>query len=186
MTQRDDARDAARRHLNEDPTLSLGDLAARIGIARATLHRHFSTREALLTEIGTASLDSWEESQQRSEQAAVIASGDPVRLRACIEQHLRDCVADAEEFGFALTDHFLSHSPELVERATGLEKLDVALYAAAQQAGVLRSDLPAAWLSHAVWGLMIGSRNALRAGDVARRPLEDIVISTFLDGVCVR
>lgn len=186
MTQRDDLRDAARHHLNEDPTLSLGELAARIGIARATLHRHFSTRESLLTEIGSASLDSWEDSQRRSDQAAVTASGDPARLRACIETHLRDCVADAEEFGFALTDHFLSHSPDLVERASRLEQLDVALYAAAQQAGVLRADLPAAWLSHAVWGLMLGSRNALRAGDVARRPLEDIVVSTFLDGASAR
>ena len=95
-------------------------------------------------------------------------------------------MVDAEEFGFALTDHFLSHSAELVERATALERLDVALYAAAQQAGVLRPDLPAAWLSHAVWGLMLGSRNALRGGDVARRPLEDIVVSTFLDGTAAR
>lgn len=186
MTQRDDLRDAARRHLNEDPTLSLGELASRMGIARATLHRHFSTREALLSDIGGASLDSWEASQQRTEQAAVTASGDPALLRACLEQHLRDCVADAEEFGFALTDHFLSHSPELVARANRLEELDVALYTAAQRAGVLRPDLPAAWLSHAVWGLMLGSRNALRAGVVARRPLEDIVVSTFLDGACAR
>jgi AcrR family transcriptional regulator len=186
MTPRDETRDAARRHLNEDPTLSLGDLAARMGIARATLHRHFSTREALLTEIGRASLDSWEASQRRCEQQAAIDSGDPGRLRACVEAHLRDCVVDAEEFGFALTDHFLSHSAELVERAAALERLDVALYAAAQQAGVLRPDLPAAWLSHAVWGLMLGSRNALRGGDVARRQLEDIVVSTFLDGAAAR
>ena len=43
----------------------------------------------------------------------------------------------------------------VVLRARALEPL----YAAAQQAGVLRRDLPPAWLSHAVWGLINTARN---------------------------
>jgi hypothetical protein len=83
MQSRDEVLDAALRCLKTDPTASMGDVAAAVGIGRATLHRHF-------------------------------------------------------------------------------------------------------WLGHASYGLLIASREALQAGDVARRALADLAITTFLDGAAAR
>ena len=49
MTKRDQILGAAQRLLNVDPAAPRGAIAEAGGISRATLHRHFPTREALLT-----------------------------------------------------------------------------------------------------------------------------------------
>ncbi|MEV4256927.1 helix-turn-helix domain-containing protein, partial [Spirillospora sp. NPDC049652] len=43
---------AATRHLNAEPTASMAQLAEAAGVSRATLHRHFASREDLLRALG--------------------------------------------------------------------------------------------------------------------------------------
>jgi hypothetical protein len=79
----------------------------------------------------------------------------------------------------------VSH-PDLAARMAELQELEVAFFRAAQQAGVVRRDVPAVWLSHTTYGLLIASREALQAGDVAAKGLADLVVSTFLEGARAR
>ncbi|WP_432942545.1 TetR/AcrR family transcriptional regulator [Kribbella sp. CA-253562] len=182
MLTRDQVLDAALRRLNSDPTTSMADLAAAIGIGRATLNRHFASRDALLREIGERALDHWVRSQQETDMVAAGASGDPERIRACLRELVRWFVENADEFAYALANNRMEAMPELAERTNVLIDREVEFYAAAQRAGVLRSDLPARWIEHTVYGLMIAAREALRRGDVARRDLDGLVLSTFLVG----
>ena len=57
MATRDEVLAAAQRHLNVDPRASMAVLAAAAGVGRATLHRHFASRDDLLHELGTRELD---------------------------------------------------------------------------------------------------------------------------------
>ncbi|ADB35208.1 transcriptional regulator, TetR family [Kribbella flavida DSM 17836] len=182
MLTRDQVLHAAVRRLNSDPTTSMADLAAAIGISRATLNRHFASRDALLREIGERSLDHWDRSQRESGMAEAAESGDPEAIRDCLRELTRWFVENAEEFAYALANNRLEAMPELVERADVLADREVEFYAAAQRAGVLRSDVPARWIEHTIYGLMIAAREGLRRGDVARRDLEGLVLSTFLTG----
>lgn len=186
MQSRDEVLDAAQRCLNADPTASLGEVAGAIGIGRATLHRHFASREALVHEIGQRALDRWERSQRDADMATAAASGDAATIAACLRTMLTAFVQDADDLAYALTDHCMVSMPDLAARMAVLQEREVAFFAAAQEAGVVRRDVPAAWLSHTASGLLIGSREALRAGDVARRGLAELVVSTFLDGVRAR
>ncbi|MEV6285538.1 helix-turn-helix domain-containing protein [Kribbella sp. NPDC051770] len=182
MLTRAQVLDAALRRLNSDPTTSMADLAAAIGIGRATLNRHFASRDALLREIGERALDHWDRSQQETGMVAAGESGDPARIRACLSDLITWFVDNADQFAYALANNRMEAMPELVERTDRLIDQEVAFYAAAQRAGVLRSDLPARWIEHTVYGLMIAAREALRRGDVARRDLDALVLSTLLDG----
>lgn len=182
MTKRDDVLDLALRHLNRDPTASMADIAEAGGISRATLHRHFATREALLREIGDRSLDRWEQTQEDAGMAAATESADAERIETCLRVMLRGFVADAEAFGFALTDCFMDSLPELRERTEEIFVREVAFWAAAQEAGVLRADVSPRWIGQAAYGLLVAARDALREGDVARRDLDDLFITTFLHG----
>ncbi|MEV5001152.1 TetR/AcrR family transcriptional regulator [Nocardioides sp. LML1-1-1.1] len=184
MSTRDTVLAAAQRLLTTDPTASMAQIAAAAGVGRATVHRHFATREELLHEIGRRSLDTWAASL--ASVADATGSGDPARIRAAIEDLLGQFVADAEEAGIALTDPTVLNEPSLRARADVLFAEEVALYAAAQDAGVLRSDVPARWLGHAVYGLLVSVRDALVAGDVARRDAADLVRSTFFEGGAAR
>lgn len=182
MPTRDEILGAAQRQLNAQPTASMADLAAAAGIGRATLHRHFATREDLLHELGTRSIDRWRDSLDGADVAGAAASGDAGRMRTCLDDLLRRYLADSDDFGFALTDFSLTAAPDLVARSELLVAREVAFYAAAQAAGVLRADLPPRWLAHAVYGLLVAARDALAVGDVARRDLDTLVLSTFLTG----
>jgi AcrR family transcriptional regulator len=182
VVDREDILGAAQRQLNRDAGSSMAVVAKAAGVGRATLHRHFASREALLTEIGTRSLDRWESRLRDRDVAATGASGDAARIAACLHGLVADFVADADDFGFALTDSYMCTEPALKRRADLLFEQEIAFYAAAQAAGVLRADVPARWVGHSMYGQLIAARDALRDGDVARRDLDALVLSTFLTG----
>ncbi|MFI0450932.1 TetR/AcrR family transcriptional regulator [Actinomadura sp. 6N118] len=173
---------AAIKHLNKEPTASMARLAEAIGTSRATLHRHFASREDLIHVLGERSLDSWEAAQNEARMAEAAASGDPEQIIAALRTLMRLFVIDADQYGFALTDYFIAEMPDLVARANELEEREVAFYAAAQRAGVLRSDLPVRWIGFTVYGLLVAARDSLRYGNVARRDLDQLVLETFLNG----
>ena len=183
MATRDEILASAQRHLNVDPRASMAVLAAAAGVGRATLHRHFASRDELLHELGTRSLDRWEQSMDAASTVEVAESGDAARIDACLRDLLGRYLADSDDFGFALTDSYLTSAPDLVRRSDQLAEREVQLLAAAQSAGVLRDDVPARWLTHAVYGLLVAARESVREGDVARRDLDALVLTTFLKGV---
>lgn len=182
MATRDEILAAAQRHLNVDPRASMAVLAAAAGVGRATLHRHFASREDLLHELGTRSMDRWEQSLDAADAAGAADSADAARIEACLRDLLSRFLADSDEFGFALTDGYLTSAPDLLARSDRLVEREVVLYVAAQSTGVLRDDVPARWLGHAVYGLLVAAREAVRDGDIARRDLDTLVLSTFLTG----
>lgn len=172
----------AIRALNADPGASMAELAAAAGISRASLHRHFASRDELLAELGEQALARWRSTQDEADIDAAAASGDPARIETALRALLAGFVEDAEEQGFALTDHLMARVPELAARADRLEEREVAFYAAAQAAGVLRADLPARWISSTVCGLLLAVRESERHGALARAETARIVIETFVHG----
>ena len=175
--------DAALSALNRRPTATMADVAAAIGVSRATLHRHFESRESLITEMAERSLDRWEQTQADAEIDQAAASGDEGRIATALQRMVHAYVQDADDFGFLLTDEFSLTVPRLAERSHDLVDREVAFYTAAQAAGVLRSDLPPRWIADAVFGALVAARSAIRWGDVARRDLEHLVETTILRGV---
>lgn len=186
MASREQILAAAQRQLNVDATAAMAAIAEAAGVGRATLHRHFASREALLGEIGARSLDRWEQRLGERSVAEVAASGDRERITACLAGLIEDYVADFDEFGFALTDSYMLTEPALAARTAKLAEREILLYAAGQAAGVLRADVPPRWIEHAIYGVLVAAREALRSGDVARRDLAGLVRSTLLDGVGAR
>lgn len=182
MSTRDTVLAAGQRLLTQDPTASMAQIAAAAGVGRATVHRHFASRDDLLREIGLRSLERWQEELVAVGVADVVASADPARIRACLDELLGQYVGDSEDFGIALTDPTVLNDPTLKARADALFEEEIALYAAAQEEGVLRADVPARWLGHIVYGLLVAARDALVAGDIARREAEAMVSAAFFEG----
>ncbi|GAA2892229.1 TetR/AcrR family transcriptional regulator [Streptosporangium fragile] len=173
---------AAIHHLNQDPAASMAQLAEATGVSRATLHRHFASREELLLALGHRALDRWARTQGMAGVEEAAASRDPSRIAAALREMLIGLIDEAEEYNFALTDVVMIKVPELRERSDALEAKEIALYRAAQHAGVLRADLPVRWISNMVCGLLLAVRESLRRGDVARRDLPQVLHETFFHG----
>lgn len=183
MATRDQLLDAALTALNRQPTATMGEIATAVGSSRATLHRHFSSREALIAEIAVRAVDRWELTQEQAGIREASESTDPAVIAAALDALLRQYALDAADFGIVLTDDFAASAPEMKERGLAIVEREVVFYAQAQKVGVLRADLPPRWIADVVYGLMVSARESMRWGNVARRDLSDLVVDTFLKGV---
>jgi AcrR family transcriptional regulator len=157
-------------------------IAEDAGVGRATLHRHFASRDALVMEIASRALDRFKERLDDAGIDELSAHGSAEEIAQALDGFLRNLVADGDEFGFVWTDYAIKTEPNLADRWQAVVDREAAFYAAAQRTGVLRSDVSAIWISHVLCGLLVAGRDADREGAVARRDLEDLVISFFLNG----
>lgn len=132
--------EAARAELGEDPSAGLQRIAERAGVHRATLHRHFRTREELLSALFgryvdevAARLDEVDEDDSATELDAIT--------RICLRVNVRY--------------HVFAWAPVVPTREhaglrRGIERM-LAAAERAQAAGTFRRDIPAGQLRLA-WG----------------------------------
>lgn len=177
---------AAIQHLNESPSASMAQLAEAVGISRATLHRHFSSREELMLALSRRGHDQWERVQLDAGLEAATASGDREMLEKAMRALLVGLIEVADEYAFGLTDYALAYHPELQRRVAELEDREIAFYTAAQRAGLLSTRLPARWVGSVMYGLLVAVRDSLRHGDIARRDVPGLLLDTFLHGAAPR
>ncbi|MFI6322701.1 TetR/AcrR family transcriptional regulator [Nonomuraea sp. NPDC050556] len=173
---------SAIQHLNKSPTASMAQVAEAAGVSRATLHRHFTSREELLEAMGTRALDAWEAVQQAVNLHEALKNPDAEAVERTLRDLLAGLVEVADEHGFALTDYILEEHPGLQARCDELETHEIDLITAAQRLGVLRADLPARWVSNTVYGVLVTVRESLRRGDIARRDASRLAVETFMHG----
>ncbi len=159
----------------------MAEIARAVGVSRATLHRHFATREELIVALGWRSYEAWRRVHEEIGLDAALRTGQ--RLEETLHALVMGNIGAAEEHGFALTEHLMGVDPELVRGAEALEDREVALIESCQRAGILRADLPARWVNNALYGLLVAVRESLRNGDVARRDLPRLYLETFLKGM---
>ncbi|WP_283138596.1 TetR/AcrR family transcriptional regulator [Rhizohabitans arisaemae] len=182
MVTRDQIISSAIRHLNADPTASMAEIGEAAGVSRATLHRHFPSRDALMEVLGQRALDGWERALDLAGIESATESEDPERIVATMRTLIDLIVRDAEEHEFVLTEHLMLRFPDFVARSAELENREVDFYRAAQRCGVLRSDLPARWIAGVVYGLLVAACACLRRGDIGRREIDRLLLETFLHG----
>ena len=149
---------------------SMNDVAAAAGVARATLYRYFPSRQALLDELARVAAD---------EAGARLASARVEELAA--EEGVRRAVRALIEAGDPFTvvaRERVRPDPEQFEGRV-LEPLR-RLFEHAQSKGEIREDIPSAWLTDALVGLVVSllsSRPVLGREDTIA-----VVSALFLDG----
>lgn len=174
---------SALRALNADPGASMAQIASVAGVGRATLHRHFATRDDLIREIGERSIARWEASLRSSGVLDLGESADAAAYRSALVDLVDRYVQDAADFGFALTNPELDRDHEFHDRCMALVALETGVFAAAQRAGVFRDDLPAEWVGHVLFGLLKSAVDARHYESVAPRLIPGLVSSSFFAAV---
>lgn len=168
-------RDAAAL-LTRRATASMDEIAKAAGISRATLHRCFPGRDALVRALGALGIRQTEECLD----AARIEEGDPEEaVRRLIEQ----AVPIAGFLAFLYGENQLYESDEIAE---GWERIDArvgALFRRGQESGRFRYDLTPAWLCEALYALIAASGWCVQDGKIASRDSARMVGELLLGGM---
>jgi len=206
----------AARLLTRKPTASMDEIARAAGISRATLHRRFAGRDALVRALEalclrqlTAALDaagvdagttgevesSGEgERDGEGEQDGVPGNEDAASgeedAAGDPERTLRRMIAEVQPvagfLAFLITENQLFEPGAL---SCGWRRLDErigALFQRGQQEGVFRTDLSDAWLTEAFYALVTASAWAVQDGRIAARDRARMPTELLLGGALRR
>lgn len=158
------------------PAASMDEIARAAGISRATLHRIFPGRDALALALGARAL----EQVSAAIDAARIEEGDAVdALRRMIDE----LMPIAEFLGFLYGENALIDNPEIDAAWQRIDDRVIEVVRRGQEAGGIRVDLSAQWVSEAAFSLAVGAGWAVRDGRLARREAPRAVTELLLGGV---
>jgi TetR/AcrR family transcriptional repressor of mexCD-oprJ operon len=171
--------EVAARLLGEDPSVGMADVAAAAGVSRATVYRHFPTREALILAIRE---QAFEHTRRALEDARIDEGSATDALRRLVAGWLDV----AQRYSFAQ----LAAQPEISatraerepQRRAMLGPL-LALIERGQAAGEFTSSLPASWIARSLTSLLLAAARSASEGMLEPARAADVVVDTLLDGV---
>ncbi|MCZ1010877.1 TetR/AcrR family transcriptional regulator [Streptomyces lydicus] len=154
----------------------MDEIARAAGISRATLHRHFAGRDALIRALEEHGIAQF----VQAIDAARLEEGEAVEA-------LRRLIAEAEPvaavLAFLFTENQLFEDGEINAGWAELDARIAALFRRGQEEGDFRIDLSAAWLTEAFYGLIGAGAWAVHEGRVARNDLNHSIAELLLGGI---
>ncbi len=168
---------AAIRLLADDANASMSDVASATGVGRATLYRHFASREELLRAIRLQSL---RECRHALEDVPAPDAGFEEGLRQVIAALLR--VLDRYRVLVAAPPADRS-DPEQRPLLEEIERPLLDLIRRGAAAGELASDLDPALVLVMLSGLLTGARRAIAEGRLSADVADEVLARTLLHGI---
>ncbi|MBD0674227.1 TetR/AcrR family transcriptional regulator [Streptomyces sp. CBMA156] len=178
-TDRDTVLEAAVGVLSRRPTAHLDEIARAAGISRATLHRLFPGRDALIREVGLLGLRRFAAALDTAE----VEEGD---AEAALRRLVDAAVPDAMLCAFLAGENQLYEHDDINDLWEGQIARLHTLFLRGQQQGVFRIELSAAWLSEAFFDLVAGVGWSIQDGRLAPRDAAFSLAELFLGGALRR
>ncbi|GGM00310.1 TetR family transcriptional regulator [Streptomyces fumigatiscleroticus] len=172
---RDHVLRSAAALLTRKSTATMDEVARAAGISRATLHRHFAGRDALvraLEALGIAECEAALDAARLDEGPAAEAVR---RLVGAIEPA-------AGLLAFLYTENQLFEGEGQNEGWARIDERIEALFRRGQDTGEFRIDLTPAWLTEACYGLLASGAWAVSEGRVAARDFTYMIVELLLGG----
>lgn len=161
--------------LSRKATATMDEVARAAGIGRATLHRHFAGRDALVRALEALGIQEFE----AAIEAARFDDGTA-------EEALRRLIAGLEPvaglLAFLVTENQLFEGDQMNEGWARLDARVAALFRRGQEQGEFRIDLSPAWLTEALYGLIGTCAWAVQDGRVAAKDFQYMIAELLLGG----
>ncbi|TRV72986.1 TetR/AcrR family transcriptional regulator [Streptomyces sp. 130] len=161
--------------LTRKSTATMDEVAKAAGIGRATLHRHFAGRDALVRALEELGI-------QEFEAALDAAAMDEGTSEEALRRFVRAVEPSAGLLSFLVTENQLWEDGD---QNAGWDRLDArvaAFFRRGQERGEFRIDLTPAWLTEALYGLIGSGAWAVQAGRVAARDFPYMIAELLLGG----
>ncbi len=174
-TPKDAIIDAAFDVLADAPGSSLAEIAARAGVGRATLHRHFAGREDL---IRTLALIAIEEMDAAADAACAGVDSPGEALRRTLE-----AVIPLGDRHWFLSREPLENDPAIAAEFDRLMRETRELIDAAKDEGVFEQAAPTAWIAQAYDHLVFAAWESVKAGEATHSQAAELAWRTLTIGL---
>ncbi|MFF3324230.1 TetR/AcrR family transcriptional regulator [Streptomyces sp. NPDC002889] len=161
--------------LSRKSTATMDEVARAAGIGRATLHRHFAGRDALVKALEQLGIREFEAALDRAAPETGSASEGLRRLVAEMQPA-------ADLLAFLVTENQLFEGDQVNEGWARLDARVSALFRRGQEQGEFRIDLTPAWLTEALYGLIGSCAWAVMDGRVAKKDFQYMIAELLLGG----
>ncbi|MFJ8077811.1 TetR/AcrR family transcriptional regulator [Streptomyces sp. NPDC096176] len=172
---RDHVLRAAAALLARKSTATMDEVARAAGIGRATLHRHFAGRDALVRALEQLGIQEFEAALDR---ARLEEGGSDDGLRRLIAE----TEPSAHLLAFLYTENQLFEGDEVNEGWARLDARVCDLFRRGQEQGEFRIDLTPAWLTEALYALIGSCAWAVMDGRVAQKDFQYMTAELLLGG----
>jgi AcrR family transcriptional regulator len=165
--------------LTRKSTSTMDEVAKAAGISRATLHRLFAGRDALvraLEALGIAECEAALDAARLEEGSASEA----------VRRLVREMEPAAGLLAFLYTENQLFEGDGQHEGWARLDVRIAALFRRGQDRGEFRIDLTPAWLTEALYGLTASAAWAVQEGRVAANDFTHMITELLLGGALRR
>ncbi|MEM8935373.1 MAG: TetR/AcrR family transcriptional regulator [Pseudomonadota bacterium] len=175
LPARDALIEAAFEVLGRDPSASLALVAEKAGVGRATLHRHFPTRDALMHALAKTAI-------AETDAACEEACENVQSAAQALELSLRALIPLGPRYGF-LTREPVEYDPEISAEYDRQGEELRQLIEEAKREGALDTRCPTAWLLEAYDHLIFAGWEITRSGEATPKQAADLAWRTFTTGV---
>lgn len=179
MTIRPSTRDAiieaGFQLYNEDPTASLAQIAERAGIGRATLHRHFGSRDELMETLAAAALE-------EIDNTATLAAEHAKTHAEALERMMAAIVPLADRHWF-LSREPVENYPAVAAEIRRQEQEMMALMEAVKDEGAIDKNVATAWAVQVFDNLIFAAWEMVRTEQATPAQASAWAWQTFTGGL---
>ena len=172
---RDAIIDAAFAVLSKNPSAALADIAARAGVGRATLHRHFASRDALVRALAKIA-------NKEMNEAVETACADAQSHSEVARLALQALIPLGDRYGFLALEP-LDDDPELRAEYEQEQRETAEMIEGAKSEGLLDPALPTAWIVQAYDHLIYAGWESVKAGETTPDQAADLAWRTLTLGL---
>jgi TetR/AcrR family transcriptional repressor of mexCD-oprJ operon len=167
---------AAADFLSRRPNATQDEIAAAVGISRATLHRYFAGRAALLEALDQLAVAHIHEALKTARWQDGSATEALQRLvTACepVSGYLMLLYTQSQDFDANQANEAWAEIDAEIRQ----------LFQRGQRDGEFRPDLSAVWLTEALYNLVAGAAWVIQVGRAARHDFTEMITELLLHGV---
>ena len=166
--------DAAAAMLADNPGASMSEVAEAAGVGRATLYRHFPTRDALVRELALEAIE-------RTDAAVAPVFAQGLSSEDALLGMLEAIVPLGDRFHFLSNEHV--EDEEVAEGIRRQARETASFVEQAKVDGLFAPELPTAWIVAAIDALVWTAWATVREGTVAPRDAASLAFRTLVRGM---